>query len=40
VIEGKVGARTFTGLLKRLMHGAERPIFLIVDDIRAIAPKR
>jgi len=31
VVEGKVGARTFIEFLKRLLHGADHPIFLIVD---------
>lgn len=31
VVEGKVGAGTFIAFLKRLMHGATKPIFLIVD---------
>jgi transposase len=31
IVEGKVGASTFITFLKRLMLGATRPIFLIVD---------
>lgn len=31
VVEGKVGAGTFITFLKRLMQGATKPIFLIVD---------
>lgn len=31
VVEGKVGAGTFIAFLKRLMLGATKPIFLIVD---------
>lgn len=31
VVEGKVGAAAFVAFLKRLLHGARRPIFLIVD---------
>jgi transposase len=31
VVKGGVGARVFITFLKRLMHGAKRPVFLIVD---------
>ena len=31
VVKGGVGAKVFIGFLKRLVHGARRPLFLIVD---------
>jgi transposase len=31
IVEGSVGASQFIEFLKRLMHGATRPVFLIVD---------
>lgn len=31
VVEGKVGAATFIAFLKRLLHGAAKPVYLIVD---------
>lgn len=31
VVRGKVGAAQFCEFLRRLMHGAKRPVFLIVD---------
>jgi transposase len=31
VVEGKVGAATFIEFLKRLIHGVDHPVFLVVD---------
>ena len=31
VVKGGVGAKVFIGVLKRLMHGERRPVYLIVD---------
>lgn len=31
VVKGRVGARAFIGVLKRLMHGRRRPVCLIVN---------
>ena len=31
VIKGKVGAAVFIGFLRRLLHNADRPTFVIVD---------
>jgi transposase len=31
VVEGSVGAETFITFLKRLLHGATKPVFLVVD---------
>jgi transposase len=35
IVKGSVGAKVFIEFLKRLLHNAERPIFLIVDRHRA-----
>lgn len=39
VVKGSVGAKAFIEFLRRLVHNAERPIFLIVDRHRAHTAK-